>query len=164
MSSSRARVRGSRKTTRSRPATPASDARGDKGEDGPAGGPQISDVGARGAGPVRAREEKGGGRETKGQQPDNGPSRQQVCEHDREQDKGARAVGTRIRRPITAYLRPESTSDMRDLLGYLTTGSSSPRPIGTIPSLLLVARQFIYDPVYQALVFLLLPDSLVLCC
>jgi hypothetical protein len=35
---------------------PRRGARGDKGEGGPAGGPEAGDVGARGAGPTRARE------------------------------------------------------------------------------------------------------------
>lgn len=50
---------------------------------------RLATVEARGAGPARAREEEGGGRETKGQHPDEGSRRRQVRGHDREQGKGA---------------------------------------------------------------------------
>jgi hypothetical protein len=71
---------GNRELVRRMHADLEGNAGGPKGEGWPSGGPQTGDVGARGAGPARAREEEGGGRETKGQPPDEGSHRRKYAE------------------------------------------------------------------------------------
>src|SRR4028119_1579122 len=56
---------------------------------------RLATVEARGAGPTRAREEEGGGRETKGQHPDEGSRRRHGRGHERGQGEGGGGGGAR---------------------------------------------------------------------